>query len=437
MSAAVSVSGLSKCYVIEHLARPRHQSLREAVAEGAKGVVRRLAFRGHARPTEARKEQFWALKDVTFRVEEGDRLAVVGRNGAGKSTLLKLLTRITDPTRGRIELRGRVCSLLEVGTGFHPELTGRENIFLNGAILGMSASETRRKFDEIVAFAEVERFLDTPVKRYSSGMYVRLAFSVAVHLEPDILIVDEVLAVGDAAFQRKSLARMEDVTGKGGRTVVLVTHNMLAVQTLCNRAILLDRGHLTQDGSPEAVIASYLRQSANTSHTALGDRIDRQGSGRIRFLSLTLRDPAGHPLYALRCGDPGVLSIAFEHSGGEPLRRLHIAVGIDGQFGERITVLSSEATGEKFETFPEEATAVDVHIARLPLMPGRYGFTLYGSVDGSVADWVQNAGFFEVVPGDFYRSGTLMPQGQGQFIVDCNFKAAAHKSESESKQIVP
>lgn len=422
MNASIKVDGLSKRYWIQHTGRPRYQFLREAATEGLKELARRIVAKRQT--TELRTEEFWALKDVSFGLQDGDRLAIVGRNGAGKSTLLKLLTRITEPTEGAIELRGRVCSLLEVGTGFHPELTGRENIFLNGAILGMRASEIRRKFDEIVAFAEVERFLDTPVKRYSSGMYVRLAFSVAAHLEPDILIVDEVLAVGDAAFQRKSLARMEDVTTTGGRTVVFVSHNMLAVQTLCNRAILLERGRLIEDGATDAIVSSYLRQSTQLSTRSLADRRDRQGTGRLRFVDVMLRDATGRTAQALRTGDRGIISIGFALHHADALRRVHIALGIDGQFGERITVLSSEATGERFETFPSDATSVDIHIERLPLMPGRYGFTLYGSVDGVVADWVQNAGFFDVEPGDFYRSGQLIPTGQGHFVVDCKFLAS-------------
>jgi lipopolysaccharide transport system ATP-binding protein len=429
MTTAIRVEGLSKSYVIRHQQPAQHAELREALTAGVKKLVRSFRAPFAPRDRDATKEVFWALRDVNLDIREGERIGIIGRNGAGKSTLLKLLTRITEPTLGRIEVRGRVCSLLEVGTGFHPELTGRENIYLNGAILGMTAAETRRKFDEIVAFAEVERFLDTPVKRYSSGMYVRLAFAVAAHLEPDILIVDEVLAVGDAAFQRKSLTRMEDVTVRGGRTVVFVSHNMLAIQSLCERAFLLDEGRVVDEGAAGSVVASYMRRSGEQSYTALVERSDRLGDGRMRFVSVVLRDESGHPVHALRTGDSGVISIALDRGGAAALRRAVIAIGIDGQFGERITVLSSEATGERFETFPDEATSVDIHIPRLPLMPGRYGFTLYATVDGTVADWVQSAGFFDVEPGDFYRSGKLMPAGQGHFLVDCKFVPTAHPRE--------
>jgi len=218
--------------------------------------------RGRAMVLGDTVEEFWALKDVSFEVKRGEVLGVIGRNGAGKSTLLKILSRITEPTRGRVTLRGRVASLLEVGTGFHPELTGRENIFLNGAILGMTRAEIKQKFDEIVAFAEVEKFLDTPVKHYSSGMYVRLAFAVAAHLEPEVLIVDEVLAVGDAEFQRKCLGKMEEVSRRGGRTVLFVSHNMGVVTSLCPRVIWLDHGSAERDGSARAVIDDYLQRGA-------------------------------------------------------------------------------------------------------------------------------------------------------------------------------
>src|SRR5712672_2946617 len=232
MTTAISVENLGKKYIISHQVREPYTALRDVIAHKA----RQLVSRRGAMEADPSREQFWALKDVSFEIEQGDRVGIIGRNGAGKSTLLKILSRITDPTTGRIAITGRVASLLEVGTGFHPELTGRENIFLNGAILGMRRAEIRSKFDEIVAFAEIERFLDTPVKRYSSGMYVRLAFAVAAHLEPEILIVDEVLAVGDAAFQKKCLGKMSDVA-REGRTVLFVSHNMAAINQLCETAV--------------------------------------------------------------------------------------------------------------------------------------------------------------------------------------------------------
>jgi len=255
---AIQSKGLSKKYLISHEARARYGTFRDAVAQSVKSLGRRgLRILRSLPEVDGRHEELWALKDVSFEVKEGERLGVIGRNGAGKSTLLKILSRITDPTSGRVAIRGRVASLLEVGTGFHPELTGRENIFLNGAILGMSKTEIRAKFDEIVAFSEVERFLDTPLKRYSSGMQVRLAFAVAAHLEPEILVVDEVLAVGDFAFQRKSLGKMRDVA-HGGRTVLFVSHDMGAINTLCEKAVLLHKGSLVSAGTASEVVARYL-----------------------------------------------------------------------------------------------------------------------------------------------------------------------------------
>ncbi len=269
MSIAITVEGLGKSYELRHRAEP-YLTLRDAIAGRAREMVGRLLQRGERkRPT---RESFWALRDVSFELECGERLAVVGRNGAGKSTLLKILSRITEPTRGRARIRGRVASLLEVGTGFHPELSGRENVFLYGAILGMSRHEIRRRFDEIVDFAEVERFIDTPVKRYSSGMYLRLAFSVAAHLEPEILVVDEVLAVGDAQFQRKCLGRIDQVSSSG-RTVLFVSHNMQAVKQLCPRAIWLDQGQIVAAGDTENVIHAYIASGSSESGQDVEKRI--------------------------------------------------------------------------------------------------------------------------------------------------------------------
>src|SRR3974377_321536 len=253
----VEVEGLSKRYLVGHQAdtHRRYVALRDVIARGVREFARKTADMIHGRQIVQgdEVEEFWALKNVSFDVKRGEVLGIIGRNGAGKSTLLKILSRITDPTEGRVVLRGRVASLLEVGTGFHPELTGRENIYLNGAILGMSQREIKQKFDEIVAFAEVDRFLDTPVKRYSSGMYVRLAFAVAAHLEPEILIIDEVLAVGDVEFQKKCLGKMKDISGQG-RTVLFVSHNMAAVNQLCTSAVLLQEGRIALIAAPSAVI---------------------------------------------------------------------------------------------------------------------------------------------------------------------------------------
>lgn len=300
---AILVHDLSKRYA---LGVKRHDTLRDRIVHGARNWLRKTSAANVA-------DEFWALQDVNFAVKRGEVLGIVGRNGAGKSTLLKLLSRITEPTRGSVTLRGRVASLLEVGTGFHPELTGRENIFLNGAILGMTRAEIGRKFDAIVSFAEVARFLDTPVKHYSSGMYVRLAFAVAAHLEPEILIIDEVLAVGDDAFQKKCLGKMREVATSDGRTILFVSHNAEAVRQLCSRAILLNAGRLTLDGTPHEVLGAYLGD-AKQAHAVLnldewrrGNRTDNTHLQRLLF-----KDDSGRPLTTCRRGDSIHLEIAFE-----------------------------------------------------------------------------------------------------------------------------
>jgi lipopolysaccharide transport system ATP-binding protein len=262
-NTVVRIENLSKKYIIGHQKQESYTTLRDSITNGAKGLLRPFQ-RDQNQIVNSTSEEFWALKDISFEIKQGDRVGIIGRNGAGKSTLLKILSRIVEPTSGQIGIKGRVASLLEVGTGFHPELTGRENISLNGAILGMSKAEITRKFDEIVAFAEVEKFLDTPVKRYSSGMYVRLAFSVAAHLEPEILIVDEVLAVGDASFQEKCLGKMEDINKNDGRTIIFVSHNIAVVQKLCSVAILLKKGEIVESGSINDVINGYLEASPGT-----------------------------------------------------------------------------------------------------------------------------------------------------------------------------
>src|SRR5437870_8496484 len=266
MSPVIAVENLSKKYIISHQKRERYRymALRDVLANGAKRFTDKLIHPFAAPKNDPTHEEFWALKDINFDIMQGDRVGIIGRNGAGKTTLLKILSRITEPTSGKVSIKGRVASLLEVGTGFHPELTGRENIFLNGAILGMSKMEIKKKFDEIVAFAEVEKFLDTPVKRYSSGMYVRLAFAVAAHMEPEILIMDEVLAVGDAQFQKKCLGKMGEVAG-GGRTVLFVSHNLAAIAELCERALMLAGGDLIADGSVAPVVARYLKEAQGSS----------------------------------------------------------------------------------------------------------------------------------------------------------------------------
>jgi lipopolysaccharide transport system ATP-binding protein len=281
MPPIIQVQDLSKSYTISHEGKESYTALRDVVVMKAKKI---FSFPGKLTSTSKTKEEFWALKDISFEINSGDRVGIIGRNGAGKSTLLKILSRITEPTNGVIRIKGRVASLLEVGTGFHPELSGRENIFLNGAILGMSRAEIKRQFDAIVDFAEVEKFLDTPVKRYSSGMYVRLAFAVAAHLEPEILVVDEVLAVGDAQFQKKCLGKMEDVSKNAGRTVLFVSHNMTAMQGLCNQGILLEKGVMKFQGQIGDTITHYLRQFTETRRIVEWEIENAPGDEKTKFL---------------------------------------------------------------------------------------------------------------------------------------------------------
>lgn len=313
----IRVEGLSKSYTLRHRKAERYTALRDVITDNVKGLFRRKAVMESS-------EEFFALRDVSFTVNAGDRVGIIGRNGAGKSTLLKVLSRITEPTHGRIVLNGRVASLLEVGTGFHPELSGRENIYLNGAILGMSRAEITAKFDEIVAFAEVERFLDTPVKRYSSGMYVRLAFAVAAHLEPEILVVDEVLAVGDAKFQRKCLGKMEDVS-KGGRTILFVSHQMDAVQRLCNKGLLLEHGQLAATGSMNDVIHAYT--SSGSSGTAVTELMQYATPELVAFTErVRLLDHDGRPLNEILMGTAWALQVEFTLR--RPVEGLVVALGL-------------------------------------------------------------------------------------------------------------
>lgn len=306
MQAIIRVKDISKRYRIG--VRPQsYHTLREALAGAISSPLKRLR-----RNNAAEAEEMWALKDISFEVGAGEVVGIIGRNGAGKSTLLKILSRITEPTTGRVELYGRVGSLLEVGTGFHPELTGRENIYLNGSILGMRRQEIERKFDEIVAFAEIEKFLDTPVKRYSSGMYVRLAFAVAAHLEPEILIVDEVLAVGDASFQRKCLNKMQDV-GQEGRTVLFVSHNMPAVTRLCQRVILLDEGKVLRDGLPHQIVSAYLNAGLGTTGARVWPELSKApGNDKVRLRAVRVRTEDGRITESIDIRKPVGIEVEYE-----------------------------------------------------------------------------------------------------------------------------
>jgi lipopolysaccharide transport system ATP-binding protein len=376
MSAIIRVEDLGKQYRVGRKAAT-YDSLREAVA----GTLRASFRRGRNGSGDDASDTFWALKDINFEVGQGEVLGIVGRNGAGKSTLLKVLSRITEPTEGRVALYARVASLLEVGTGFHPELTGRENIFLNGAILGMGRHEIKRKFDEIVAFAEIDRFLDTPVKRYSSGMYVRLAFAVAAHLEPEILIIDEVLAVGDASFQKKCLGKISSVA-QHGRTVLFVSHNMVAVKAMCDRAILLHQGRLVEEGSPARVVNSYLGAGrVSRAEILWGDPTQAPGTDIFRLRAVRVRNAAGEVTSELHAEES--FNIEVEYTNLSPGASLGATVLLFNSEGVHVfSTLSNRETNWHGRAFPEGLFRSTCHVPGNLLPDGRF--------DVSVLVWANN-----------------------------------------------
>ena len=403
---AIRVENLSKQYQIG--VRNRHDTLRDQLM----GRLRSLFSRNGATPE--RNDTFWALKDVSLEIKKGEVVGIIGRNGAGKSTLLIILSRITLPTTGFAEIRGRVGSLLEVGTGFHSELSGRENIYLNGAVLGMKKAEIDRKFDEIVDFSGVEKFIDTPVKHYSSGMYVRLAFAVAAHLEPEILIVDEVLAVGDAGFQKRCLGKMEEVA-KGGRTVLFVSHNMAAIQGFCSKCYLLSGGQLVAVGSPSSVVEQYLAEVSYVSPVPLEQRTDRQGTGEIRFSHVSILDSQSRSIDPALTGQDIDIVVSYRSRADKPISRLDVHVTFYTRLGQFMFNCSSEGSGHSFEGLAPSGEIV-CHIPGLPLAPGRYVFNLFSTVGGEMADWVQQAGYLTVAAGDFFGTGQLRTHDEG-FVV--------------------
>ena len=365
----IRVENLAKKYIIGHQRQEGYLSLRDAITDGAKSFRRKLLHPSGKRIVDPTVEEFWALKDVSFEINRGDRVGIIGRNGAGKSTLLKILSRITEPTTGRISLKGRVASLLEVGTGFHPELTGRENIFLNGAILGMSKVEIKRKFDEIVAFAEVEKFLDTPVKRYSSGMYVRLAFAVAAHLEPEILIVDEVLAVGDVQFQKKCLGKMEDV-GKEGRTVLFVSHNMAALTTLCDKAIWLYQGQVEMQGDAKQITSKYLSQGSEYAGEFIFANNEYYENFGFKKVSLLNYECTTTSLFDAR--EP--ITIRLEYYATQFINNLEVSIIVNNSLG--ICIFSTNRSSSLSSDLSAGNHISEIEIPALFLVPGCYSIDI-------------------------------------------------------------
>lgn len=412
-AAAIRVSDLGKRYRIGE--RVRYKSLRESLSNA---VTR--TFRG-GRRTE---ETIWALKDVSFEVAAGEVVGVIGRNGAGKSTLLKILSRITEPTEGRVELHGRVGSLLEVGTGFHQELTGRENIYLNGAILGMKRAEIDRKFDEIVAFAEVERFLDTPVKHFSTGMYLRLAFAVAAHLEPEILLVDEVLAVGDASFQKKCVGKMDEVA-RGGRTVLFVSHNLAAIEGLTERALVLDGGRVDFDGPVGPAIHRYVNEllpASDDSHIPAGPH---EGSGRLRLTSFSIEDRNGQPLRAARSGMDTVFVLGYSSQDGRDIREVDVGISVATHTQQMLFVLYASYVGQVLASVPRTGEFRCL-IRKLPLAEGCYTVGARVLVAGVEADWPRGGvGTLNVEAGDFYGTGQAGFRGNAPLLVAGEWRGSA------------
>ncbi|MBN1451221.1 MAG: ABC transporter ATP-binding protein [Anaerolineales bacterium] len=413
---AIRMEHISKQYKIgaQQGSLYSYRSLRESLSKTALTTWKRL--RGMPRSDD---RFIWALNDISYEIRRGESVGVIGRNGAGKSTILKILSRITKPTIGRVELFGRVGSLLEIGTGFHPELTGRENIFLNGAILGMSRRDIQNKFDEMVDFSEIGKFLDTPVKHYSSGMYVRLAFSVAAHLEPEILVVDEVLAVGDTAFQKKCLGKMDDVA-ESGRTVLFVSHNMATISALCEKCIYLEKGSVKAFGVTDDVIRDYLDDASSVAvQTSLSQRTDRRGDGRVRFANIRFLDGnTRHPLDVVMSGQPVFMEISYEAQNlSTPLERVIIGLAFFTSVGQFVMVLNSQMSSKAFEKLPP-AGRVYCFIPRFPLMTGPFSVTATLNIKGVLMDQVENATTVEVESGDFFGTGIPNVYGRQGVYVD-------------------
>jgi homopolymeric O-antigen transport system ATP-binding protein len=372
----------------------------------------RFAMRGR----RSRKREFWALRNVSIGVDPGEVVGLVGRNGAGKSTLLRILAGITDPTEGFAEVRGRVGALLEVGTGFHPELSGRDNIYLNGAILGMRRSEIARRYDEIVEFAEIEEFLETPVKRYSSGMYVRLAFAVAAHLDPEILLVDEVLSVGDQAFQEKSLGRIHEVT-QSGRTVLFVSHNLASVLRLCERGLLLEDGNVAFEGPIAETVERYLSTRPQVHETGDLEDVHRAGRGDVRFRTVEVLGPDGSPtVYA---GGPAEFRATFAAVRPVSGRQLKVTFAIRTQLGDPLATLVTSWDPESTVRTGEiaDGTAVRCAVPELPLRPGKYQLSLRVERAGELLDEVDGQIEFDLAPSDYFGAGELPGESQGPILV--------------------
>jgi lipopolysaccharide transport system ATP-binding protein len=423
---AVRVEGLGKQYRIGK--GEWYKTLRDTLSDSAFAPFRwvRSLVGSPSGARDTSTNLFWALRDVSFEVPQGAIVGVIGRNGAGKSTLLKVLSRITEPTEGRVEVHGRVGSLLEVGTGFHPELTGRENVFLNGAILGMRRAEISRKFDEIVAFAEVDKFIDTPVKHYSSGMYMRLAFAVAAHLEPDILVVDEVLGVGDSQFQKKCVGKMGDVA-KQGRTVLFVSHNLPSVESLCETCVLLRQGRLERVGEPRSIISDYLTRDLpqGTADLSLCGHLNRKPGSKALMTRLRIISD-DQQASAVRMGRPLTIEVDFESKtlGLAPV----LGIAVKTSNGAPLLAVNNVIAGTDTLTTPASSGTVRATFPDLRLMPGAYLLDLYFDEGHTAVDRILDAAAFEVLPADVYGTGKLSAPSEGPLWAPVSFEILSGES---------
>lgn len=409
---AIDIKNISKVYRIDPASG---KSGSRTLQEDLKALVQ-VPFRGKG--IKPKKEEVWALKDVSLKIREGEVLGIIGRNGAGKSTLLKVLSKITEPSAGFADVYGRIGSLLEVGTGFHSELTGRENVYLSGAILGMRKAEINRKYDEIVAFSGIEQYIDTPVKRYSSGMAVRLAFAVAAHLDPEILLIDEVLAVGDVSFQQKCLGKMSEVAD-GGRTILFISHNMGAIKGLCSRAVWIDKGVIKADGDVDDVVQEYLVASSEQGewHTEIAGRHDRGGNGSLRFAGFRLRDSNGETLPSVISGEPIEMVLTYEMTASD-VKNASIYIWIRDAFTKGMISLSNEWTGDDLSGLPHRGEII-CRLPRFPLRNGRYYVDLGANINGVKADRVLRAVSLNVITGKFFPSGKNPKHpNDGDFLAD-------------------
>ena len=423
MATVISVESLSKSYRLGQIGTGTFTNDLKLWWARMRGKPNPLLKIGQTDHGNRDGEVVWALKDVSFDVQQGEVLGIIGRNGAGKSTLLKILSRVTAPTSGQIKVKGRVASLLEVGTGFHPELTGRENIYLNGAILGMTKEEVRRKFDEIVAFAEVEKFIDTPVKRYSSGMYVRLAFAVAAHLEPEILVVDEVLAVGDAEFQKKCLGKMGDVA-KEGRTVLFVSHNMGAIGQLCTKAILLNKGCLSNFEETSSVIDKYTRNFAYRQYE-FGESIHREGDHKIELKGIRILDNNGRETDTIATNEAITFLIDYEKKTFDDCKNVAVETKITDAYDRVLCTFSTHLTNQNFTSIPAKGLFCCT-VPQIPLGPSTYNIFLDCYVNWILSDLVEKATKLTIIENK--RTGVILNYNRdihGIVLVPSNWKLEA------------